>query len=202
MAITVLVERVIDEGQLLLDRLVQDGFPVTVAFWVHTNPEGRLHLYLVTPTFDPSKIDDYYRVIISAWRAVPTKWLSIGEIQVVGPDNPAAKAVLDIQRHRSSGQPIRVHDRVALGDLAIQEAYIYPRPGGSLTPREVSARALDLMQRDVIAPSAVKLRDGSSFRGLPVGVHKDSERRFYLTFFDEDAKAERVLPAEEVVAID
>ncbi|MGL4552236.1 MAG: hypothetical protein ACRC33_13735 [Gemmataceae bacterium] len=175
---------------------------MTVAFWVHTNPEGLLRLYIATPAFDPEKVGESYREVISAWGGAQTARLSLTDINLVKPDDPAARAALDVQRHRTPDAPIRVHDRPALGDLAIQEAYIYPRTGGALSPADVPARILHLMQRTGSAPSRVKLRDGSSFRGLPVGLRLDVAKQFELTFFDEATKAERVLPAEEVVAID
>lgn len=190
-----LVEYLIDDGQLFLDWLEQRSFPVTVAFWVLTESS--------TPAFylsTPETRDAASGVVVDSVLALETVSPFMTYVRVTTHDDPAAREALALLKRQPANAPYHAH-RETLGDLAIKEVYIYPRLGGALTPAEVPARALHLMQI-AAPPRNVSLRDGTSFRGQPLGLRLGLGRRFELTFHDEAANAERTLPADEIVAID
>jgi hypothetical protein len=137
MAQATLVDMRITEGQRLLDRLAQAGVAVTAAAWVKESESGDWYLYLATPLVSEGggKRPAYHRV-----NAVIREMLKEGfgmdpyEKKVIGPHDPIAK---DIVAHRSGrpGGPPTPFRGSRLGDLAIEEAYIYPRPP---TPEEAA----------------------------------------------------------------
>jgi hypothetical protein len=132
----VLVEDRIDDGQKLLAELVRAGFDVTVAVWVRTGEEGLWFLYIGSASVDPAKIGDAYRALYACLSRVSAPGLSFSEIKLVNASNPVASNALAIRDRHPSLAPIR-YDGERLGDMAIEEAYIYPplqapgpRPGG------------------------------------------------------------------------
>ena len=141
MAQATLVEMQLQEGQRLIDRLIKEGVAVTAAAWVKETESGDWYLYLATPlvTEDGGKRPAYHRV-----NAVILEMQREGfamdpiEKKVIGPHDPIAK---DIVANRSSGPtgPPTPFRGSRLGDLAVDEAYIYPRPP---TPEEAAGMQL------------------------------------------------------------
>ena len=128
MAQATLVEMEIKEGQRLLDRLNREGVPVTAAAWVLEAESGDWYLYLVTPLVgaEGGKKSAYHRVN-EVIRQMQQEGILTEppEKKVIGPHDPIAK---DLLAHRSS-RPARIPIRfqgARLGDLAVDEAYIYP----------------------------------------------------------------------------
>jgi hypothetical protein len=54
-------------------------------------------------------------------------WVSMSEIKLISPNNPIARDVLEIQRRYPARIATRSR-RPQLGDIAIEEVYIYPPP--------------------------------------------------------------------------
>src|SRR5438445_9734835 len=141
MAQATLVEMQLQEGQRLIDRLIKEGVAVTAAAWVKETESGDWYLYLATPlvTEDGGKRPAYHRV-----NAVILEMQREGfamdpiEKKVIGPHDPIAK---DIVANRSSGPtgPPTPFRGSRLGDLEVDEAYIYPRPP---TPEEAAGMQL------------------------------------------------------------
>jgi hypothetical protein len=137
MAQATLVEVQINEGQRLIHRLVQEGVAVTAAAWVKESESGDWYLYLATPlvTEGGGKRPAYHRVN-AVIRGMQKAGFGMDPFakKVIGPHDPIAK---DIVAHRSGrpGGPPTPFQGSRLGDLAVEEAYIYPRPP---TPEEAA----------------------------------------------------------------
>jgi hypothetical protein len=123
----VLVDRRIDDGRRLIWQLVADGLAVSAAFWVRTAEEGLYHLYIVLPTFPAGTGGEAYGRVYASLSKMPGSQHLLLEIKPVGPDNPLAQGVLEIQRH----YPGRIAMWMRPGRLsgvAVEELYIYPVP--------------------------------------------------------------------------
>jgi len=120
-----LVENQISDGQTLLTRLAGAGFDVTAACWVKTSEEGRWFLYIVSKAVDERGPAAAYREAYGVLQSMDSPWISMSEVKLISPQNPIAQDVLEIQRHHPGRTPTRTR-RSQLGNVAIDEAYIYP----------------------------------------------------------------------------
>jgi hypothetical protein len=135
MAQATLVEMQIKEGQTLLDRLAHEGIVVTAAAWVKESDTGDWYLYLATPLVseERGKREAYGRV-----NAVLRKMEEEGfrrdpfDKKVIGPHDPIAKDMIAHRKTRPGGPPTPFRG-IRLGELYVDEAYIYPPPA---TPEE------------------------------------------------------------------
>jgi hypothetical protein len=126
MAEELLVDDQIDTGQLIVDQLLADGFDVAVAFWVK-NDEGLWRLYLASPGFDDRKPRDNYLAIRDSLAKVPNPEARFWPINLIDERNPIARDALRIAGRPGKKEGIRYRG-TRLGDLPIEEAYIYPKP--------------------------------------------------------------------------
>src|ERR1700694_4570599 len=94
-----LVENLIDDGQKLVEEVLQRGFPVTAAFWLKASEDDRWYFYIVSPVVDDEGLAQGYRRLHPLVRRVPEP-LGIDplEIKLIGPSNPIAQDVLAIHR--------------------------------------------------------------------------------------------------------
>jgi hypothetical protein len=125
-----LVEQQIDEGQKLIEKLLQHGFEVSAAFWLKASEDGKWRYYLVAPAVDVEGLvnaaKQLHPVVYSTPRPV---WINPLEINLIGPSHPLAKDVIAIH-DRTAGpavSPIRYVGNY-LGDTSIEDAYLYPVP--------------------------------------------------------------------------
>jgi hypothetical protein len=127
---TALVETQIREGQRLLDRLAQDGVQVTAAAWVKEAESGDWYLYLATPLVPEGggrrlayhRVNEVIRELLNEGFAMDPY-----AKKVVAPDDPIAR---DIVAHRNGvpGGPPALFRGSRLGDLPVEDAFIYPQP--------------------------------------------------------------------------
>jgi hypothetical protein len=128
MAQAALVEMQIKEGQTLIERLTHEGVEVTAAAWVKESDSGDWYLYLATPLVseDEGKREAYRRV-----NAVIRKMEEEGfrmdpfAKKVIGPHDPIARDMAAHCQARPGGPPTRFGGS-RLGELEVEEAYIYP----------------------------------------------------------------------------
>jgi hypothetical protein len=123
-----LVEMQIKDGQRLIDRLAREGVAVTAACWVKESESGQWFLYLATPLVgeDGAKRAAYRRVgphILEMQK----EGFSIDplEVKVIGPRDPIAKDVVAHRGGRQARTPTRFRGS-RLGELAVEDAYVYP----------------------------------------------------------------------------
>jgi hypothetical protein len=201
-----LVDDLIDDGRRLVERFVADGGWVTAAFWVKTAEEGQWTLYIATEAVDRDGPAKAYNSIYASWEKLSDPWVSMSEIKLVGPENPITKDVLEILARHPGRLPVRFGGR-SLGNLSVGEAYIYPPhffvgPGGNrMTADEVIQHVVRLMNRTGVAQaSAVTLRDGTAFRGVPFGLEVWNNQ-MEVKFVDEATNRPRVVPAADITFI-
>ena len=124
-----LVDGRIEDGQKLVAELIRDGFDVTVAFWVRISDPDKWLLYIASPAVDPVKIGYAYGILYVCLSRIPDIQIDMGDVKLVPASNPTAGEALTVrERYRGAKWPARYHGK-RLGDLAIEEAIIYPKPG-------------------------------------------------------------------------
>jgi hypothetical protein len=195
-----LVDDQVDEGKSLITGLVDDGFDVSVAFWVKTSEEGFWFLYIGSTSMRTMSLADAYRAVYGVIRRIPSTRLSLSNVKLVDPDNPIAKSAREIRDRYPARLPSRYHGR-RLGNMTIEEAYLYPR-AGFMTRTEVLQTVTGLMNRTgVLAPSLVTLRDGTQIQAVPVGIQMNNPGAIQVVFLDLVASANRSIPVDDVVGI-
>jgi len=129
------------EGQRLIDRLAQEGVAVTAAAWVKESESGDWYLYLATPLVGQGggKRAAYHRVN-EVIREMQEEGFGMDPFakKVIGPNDPVSKDLVAHREGRPGGPPTAFRGS-RLGDLAVEEAYIYPR---SPTAEEAAGRQL------------------------------------------------------------
>jgi hypothetical protein len=127
---TTLVGMQIEDAQRLIERLVADDVAVTAACWVKESESGQWFLYIATPFVgeDGAKRPAYHRVN-TVIRAMQKEgfWIDPLEIKVIGPHDPIAKDIVAHRGIRPAKTPMRFWGS-RLGELAVEDAYIYPLP--------------------------------------------------------------------------
>jgi len=129
MAQATLVEMQIDDGQRLIQELSKQGVVVSAAGWVRENESGQWYFYIATPLVskEGGKRPAYKRVN-SIIRELQEEgfWIDPFEIKLISPDDPITKDLMANRRSGSTRIPTRFNG-ARLGDLAIDEAFIYPQ---------------------------------------------------------------------------
>jgi hypothetical protein len=127
---TALVDHLIDDGKQLVERLGQDGFPVTAAFWLQPAEDGGWLFYVASPQVETAGLSAAYRQLHIIIRKMPQPfWIDPLEVKLIGERNPLTLSVLDIY-NRTGGpaaSPI-VWGGKQLANLTIEGAYLYPLP--------------------------------------------------------------------------
>jgi len=126
------------DGTRLLDQLGRDGFDVTVGFWAKTSEEGSWFLYIGSNLIIKGKaIGPAYGTLYLSLSKIPVQNLSLSEIQLIPADDPIAVAAREVRDRYPSLTPVKYRGE-RLGNLAIEEAYIYPSNSLYLTINAVT----------------------------------------------------------------
>ena len=120
-----LVDELIDDGRKLIDRLIQENIPVIMACWVKPVEDDRWSLYIATPLLDEKGAARAYREVYRVLRSLGNLWVTDSDIKLVGQDDPITRDVIDIKKRFSVNLPTRSR-RPQLGNVAVEETYIYP----------------------------------------------------------------------------
>lgn len=143
---------------------------------------------------------DAYRVVYGALRRIPNTEISISNVKIVDADNPIARSAIEVRDRYPARLPARYNGK-RLGNMSIEDAYIYPRTGG-MTRTEVLQAVTGLMNRTgVLAPSLVTLRDGTQFQAVPLGIQMNVPGAVQVVFQDLVASTNRSIPVDDVVGI-
>jgi hypothetical protein len=135
MAESSLVEVLKEDGQELIQHLVRDDLFITVAWWVKPLEEREFLFYLACPAVDNIGPGFAYQKVYKALRSMQhgdafLARVSLGQIKVIGVNNPITADVLKIISRYGGRPPIYVA-RCHLGELEAEEVYIYPQPNAA-----------------------------------------------------------------------
>ena len=127
MAEELLVDDQIDDGQRIIDQLLADGFDPAAAFWAKSD-EGLWRLYIASPAFDDRKPGAATRAVYDSFSKVPDLTIEPAlDIRLINDKNRIARDAIEIAGRLGKKEGIRYPGR-RLGNLPIEEAYIYARP--------------------------------------------------------------------------
>jgi hypothetical protein len=196
-----LVDNRVEDGRKLLAELAAQGFDVAIAFWVRTSEEGLWFLYIASSRIGRVSIADAYRSVYAALRPMKDASLSVSEIKLIAPDNPIAVDALAIRQRFSARMPSRYNGK-RLGQLAIEEAYIYPPVTAGMDRAQVLHSVTQLMNRHgVIQPSLVTLRNGSSFQAIPLGIQVGQPGEIAVVLRNVTSGVDESLSIDEIMNI-
>jgi hypothetical protein len=123
-----LVEGQLQDGEKLLARLAQEGFPVTAACWVHEGESGQWFLYIASPVVDVEGSMKAYRRALPLVLQMPQPFVIHPlEVKIIGTADALAKDVA-AARDRCPGKSPGWFRGDRLGNVSIDGAYIYPPP--------------------------------------------------------------------------
>ncbi len=128
MAQATLVEMQIQHAQRLIDRLIQEGIGVTAACWARETDSGDWILYIATPLIPKEgSMRTAYRRVNEVIRKMQEEgfWIETDQLKLVGSSDPIARDLVDHLKNRSPKTPSWFRG-YKLGDLAVEEAYVYP----------------------------------------------------------------------------
>lgn len=168
-----LVDNRIEDGQKLLLEMVIAGFDVSVAFWVKTAEEGLWFLYIGSTSVEPSKIGDAYRTLYSCLSRIPNSCIDMSYVQLIQVSDPIAKDAMAARDRQPGRLPVRFRGK-RLGNLSIEEGFIYPRMGGQMTPGEVLQTLFGMANRPSatpVRPSVITLRGGTKATVIITGFN-------------------------------
>ena len=131
---TSLVDNLIQDGQKLLERLPQEGFDVTAAFWVKepetAEREERWRFCIVSPIAEREGLARGYGRLHALIQQMPCPFGIDGlKVKLLGPMDPMAQDVLNIHRvHPRTATCPTLWEGKTLGGVSIAGAYLYPPP--------------------------------------------------------------------------
>jgi hypothetical protein len=125
-----LVDSQIDDGYWLALLLVAAGFDVKAIFWFRPHEEKDWTLCIVSKTYDEKGPALAYRMVVDALPGIPHASITMSDVKLIGENDPIAKDVLSIQEKHPGPTAARSR-QCRLGNLEIDEVYIYPAGSGS-----------------------------------------------------------------------
>lgn len=115
----------IEGGRQLLERLAQHGFAVAAAWWGRSSEDGQWSLCIVTSAVDEEGILKAYRRLHPVFYGEsPLPAVEPLEVKLVSPRDPAAEAVLQLQRRYPGRLPAHLPG-YQFGGMNIEEGYVY-----------------------------------------------------------------------------
>ena len=131
-----LVTNEIEDGEKLIERLVQDGVKVKAAAWIKREEDFRWRLYLALPGVERKGSADAYQRIGEILRQMPQPILiESGETKIIDAKDPLAVAVAEYER-KYAGRGLLRYKGDRLGSEYIEGAYIYPAVTATPSPPE------------------------------------------------------------------
>ena len=186
---------------MLLIQLLAQGFDVSVALWLRTHEDGLWFLYIASPQVGRAPIADAYRTAYTALARLKNVSIAISNIKLISPDNPIAIDAMAFRERSSAGVPSK-YTGTRLGQLEVEEAYIYPRITPGLNRTQVLQAVTQLMNRKgVIQPSLFTFRNGSSLNAIPTGVRVQQPDGIMVELHNVSSGVNDSFPIEEITNI-
>lgn len=132
-----------DQGPLVKDQIdIGEAFvaefnkivPVSSAFWLKESDGGWWYLYIASDKIDDGNRRNYYAEALNLADGFPkTPFFDPLSIKLVSSDSPVAREVQEMQFRYPQQMPT-FYRRGRLGNVSIDEAYIYPAPVSVSSP--------------------------------------------------------------------
>jgi hypothetical protein len=125
---TPLVDQQKDAGAQLLERLRSVDFDVTVAVWILITNERQWRLYIASAEVTRIGLAAAFRVVNIEIGKLNNPWVQNSDVRLIGGSESVAVAAV---RNGSERFATNFGGRT-LGDVIIDDAYIYPLSGASI----------------------------------------------------------------------
>ena len=122
-----LVDYRIEDGKILLNRLIDDGLRVLVAFWQYSNDDERWGLYVVTDSMITNGIKKSYMLVVLALKGLPGLRIDLAEVTLLEPERPLAAAMIDFINLFPIGYDAWF-EKMTMNGVYVELAYVYPVP--------------------------------------------------------------------------
>lgn len=121
---TTLVNKDIEEGQRLVDMLVESGEVVPLALWMYSSSRGDWRLVLAIPQMARSPQEGYNFIRNVLKDLHPPVNLSLQDITLISPDNSLVKSII---KDKTSARALkhRILPSLKIGDAFLEGAYLY-----------------------------------------------------------------------------
>jgi hypothetical protein len=114
----------IDAGREFIERL-HASWPVKAACWLRATEDGERYLYVALDGLTEANVDAAYGEVLRVARAMTDHYIDPFRVKVIRPDDPVARAMLDMYRRFPGRMPTRFNGSV-FGRTAVVEVYVYP----------------------------------------------------------------------------
>jgi hypothetical protein len=114
----------IEAGREFIERL-HTSWPVKAACWLRASEDVERYLYVALDGLTDANVDAAYGEVLRVVRAMKDHYIDPFRVKVIRPDDPIARAVLDIYQRFPGRIPTRFNGSV-FGGTAVAEVYIYP----------------------------------------------------------------------------
>jgi hypothetical protein len=126
---TALVKDMIEDGKRIIEQLTHDGFEVTTAFWLKKADNSRWYFYVVSPLWEKEGSFVGYQQLHTSIRRLGPEWIDPSEVRLIGPTNPIARDVLAAHRRTAGTKASPTWwGGTHLGNVTVEDAYLYPLP--------------------------------------------------------------------------
>jgi hypothetical protein len=121
-----LVRELREDGQKLVDRMRQNGFEVTTAFWLKPSQDDRWRFYVVSPLVEQEGPSKAYANLHPLIYQMPQPFsIDPLEVKLIGPTDPLAQDILAAQSRIPGPRFADIH---WAGNMSIEDAYLYALP--------------------------------------------------------------------------
>ena len=125
----------------------------------------------------------------------------LSEIRLVSPKDSIARDAIAFRDQQPCDLPTSLR-RCQLGDLEVDEAYIYPQTTATLSRRDVLQRVAALLGREGdLGSTSIRLKDGSSILAVPTSIQRGVLGVVQIVLHDTVSDTDRTVSADEVVGI-
>lgn len=196
-----LVDDRIDEGRALISELFTDAFDVAVAMWIKTSEEGRWFFYVGSSSVEVQELGNAYRRVYACLSRIPNSSIALSDIKLVNVGHAIARDAIAIRDRNPARIPTRYHGK-RLGNLSIEDAYIYPQVSASISREELLRTIVGLMnRRGFLQPSIVTMRNGTTLQAIPKGIDMNVPGSVQIVLHDTVAGIDRVVSVDDVISI-
>lgn len=126
---TPLVMDEIEAGKELIRRL-HAYQPVKAAWWMRETEDAGRYLYVALEGLTADNTNAAYDEVLRIAKEVKDHYIDPFRVNLVSPDDPVARAVLEVYRRYPGRVPPRFNGSI-LGRVAADEAYVYPLPAST-----------------------------------------------------------------------
>ena len=200
MATELLVVERIEDGGRLAAELVRSGFDVAAAFWIHRQEDGLWFLYFASSSVSRDGLGNAYGTVYATLNRLKLPGIEFVQIKLVPPTGPIALEAIAISNRYVSPIVTRLGAR-RLGNVAVEEAYVYPPISRALTRIEVIRAVTSRLGQPGNPPASITLRDGSTLLASTAGLQSSPSGDVTITLRDPMTGQTREVSADEITAI-